>query len=40
MDCGKASGHTPGHMSILITSRGERALVLRDAAHNPVQETD
>lgn len=35
-------GHTPGHMSILITSRGERALVLGDAAHNPVQveETD
>jgi glyoxylase-like metal-dependent hydrolase (beta-lactamase superfamily II) len=30
-------GHTPGHMSILITSRGERALVLGDAAHNPVQ---
>ena len=35
-------GHTPGHMSILITSRGERALVLGDAAHNPAQihETD
>jgi glyoxylase-like metal-dependent hydrolase (beta-lactamase superfamily II) len=35
-------GHTPGHVSILITSRGERALVLGDAAHNPVQveETD
>ncbi len=30
-------GHTPGHMSILITSGGERALVLGDAAHNPVQ---
>jgi glyoxylase-like metal-dependent hydrolase (beta-lactamase superfamily II) len=30
-------GHTPGHMSILITSRGERALVLGDAAHNPAQ---
>src|SRR6267143_1352218 len=30
-------GHTPGHMCILITSRGERALVLGDAAHNPVQ---
>jgi glyoxylase-like metal-dependent hydrolase (beta-lactamase superfamily II) len=30
-------GHTPGHMSILITSRGERALVLGDAAHNPTQ---
>src|SRR5213594_2541242 len=35
-------GHTPGHMSILITSQGERALVLGDAAHSPVQvhETD
>src|SRR3989442_6107475 len=35
-------GHTPGHVSLLITSRGERALVLGDAAHNPVQvhETD
>jgi glyoxylase-like metal-dependent hydrolase (beta-lactamase superfamily II) len=35
-------GHTPGHVSILITSQGERALVLGDAAHNPVQlqETD
>ena len=30
-------GHTPGHMSILITSQGERALVLGDVAHNPVQ---
>jgi glyoxylase-like metal-dependent hydrolase (beta-lactamase superfamily II) len=35
-------GHTPGHMSILITSQGERALILGDAAHNPaqLQETD
>jgi glyoxylase-like metal-dependent hydrolase (beta-lactamase superfamily II) len=30
-------GHTPGHMSLLATSRGERALVLGDAAHTPVQ---
>lgn len=30
-------GHTPGHMSLLVTSRGERALVLGDAAHSPVQ---
>jgi glyoxylase-like metal-dependent hydrolase (beta-lactamase superfamily II) len=30
-------GHTPGHMSILVTSRGQRALVLGDAAHSPVQ---
>jgi glyoxylase-like metal-dependent hydrolase (beta-lactamase superfamily II) len=35
-------GHTPGHMSLLITSQGERALVLGDAVHSPVQlqETD
>ncbi len=35
-------GHTPGHVSIMVTSKGERALVLGDAAHNPVQlqETD
>ena len=35
-------GHTPGHMSILLTSQGERALILGDAAHNPaqLQETD
>lgn len=33
-------GHTPGHVSILITSNGERALVLGDAAHSPVQLID
>jgi glyoxylase-like metal-dependent hydrolase (beta-lactamase superfamily II) len=35
-------GHTPGHMSIMITSQGQRALILGDAAHSPaqVQETD
>jgi glyoxylase-like metal-dependent hydrolase (beta-lactamase superfamily II) len=35
-------GHTPGHVSILITSQGERALILGDVAHNPAQvhETD
>ena len=35
-------GHTPGHMSLLITSQGERALILGDVAHNPAQvhETD
>ena len=35
-------GHTPGHMSILISSQGERALILGDVAHNPAQihETD
>ncbi len=30
-------GHTPGHMSIVISSQGQRGLVLGDAAHNPVQ---
>jgi glyoxylase-like metal-dependent hydrolase (beta-lactamase superfamily II) len=30
-------GHTPGHMSIMIDSQGEKALVLGDALHNPVQ---
>ena len=35
-------GHTPGHMSIVISSQGERCLILGDAAHSPVQvqETD
>ncbi|MBM3943100.1 MAG: MBL fold metallo-hydrolase [SAR202 cluster bacterium] len=35
-------GHTPGHMSILVTSQGQKALILGDAAHSPaqVQETD
>ena len=28
---------SPGHVCILITSQGERALVLGDAAHSPVQ---
>jgi glyoxylase-like metal-dependent hydrolase (beta-lactamase superfamily II) len=30
-------GHTPGHMSIVISSQGERALVLGDVLHNTVQ---
>ncbi len=35
-------GHTPGHMSIVISSQGEKALILGDVLHNPVQahETD
>ena len=35
-------GHTPGHTSILVSSQGERGVVLGDAAHLPaqVQETD
>ena len=30
-------GHTPGHVSLLITSRGEQGFVLGDVAHNPAQ---
>jgi glyoxylase-like metal-dependent hydrolase (beta-lactamase superfamily II) len=30
-------GHTPGHVSLLVTSQGQRALVLGDAAHSPAQ---
>src|SRR5688500_10372004 len=33
-------GHTPGHVSIMVTSQNERALVLGDAAHSPVQLID
>ncbi len=30
-------GHTPGHMSVLISSQGEKGLILGDAAHHVVQ---
>ena len=30
-------GHTPGHMSIMVTSQGERAIILGDAIHNQAQ---
>jgi len=30
-------GHTPGHMSIIISSGGERGYILGDVAHNPAQ---
>ena len=30
-------GHTPGHMSILISSQGQQGLVLGDVLHNTVQ---
>ena len=35
-------GHTPGHTSVLISSQGERGVILGDLAHIPVQvqETD
>jgi glyoxylase-like metal-dependent hydrolase (beta-lactamase superfamily II) len=30
-------GHTPGHMSIMISSQGQRGLVLGDVLHNTAQ---
>ena len=30
-------GHSPGHMSVLIASQGEKLLLAGDAAHHPVQ---
>lgn len=35
-------GHTPGHTSVIISSQGERGVILGDVAHIPVQaqETD
>jgi len=35
-------GHTPGHMSIMISSQGQRGIILGDILHNTVQvhETD
>src|SRR6478609_3101774 len=32
-----ASGHTPGHCVVEVSSHGERAIILADAAHNPAQ---
>ena len=32
-------GHTPGHVSVLITSKNERALITGDFIHHPVQMT-
>jgi len=33
-------GHTPGHVSFAIVSAGQRAYILGDAAHKPVQLTE
>ncbi len=33
-------GHTPGHVSVVIESEGERAIVTGDMAHNPLQIAD
>jgi glyoxylase-like metal-dependent hydrolase (beta-lactamase superfamily II) len=30
-------GHTPGHVSVMIESRGERALITGDVLHHPCQ---
>jgi len=30
-------GHTPGHVSVAIASRGERAIITGDAMHHPCQ---
>ena len=30
-------GHTPGHMSLMISSQGENGLVLGDVLHNTAQ---
>jgi glyoxylase-like metal-dependent hydrolase (beta-lactamase superfamily II) len=30
-------GHTPGHISIVIVSNGERGFILGDVAHSPAQ---
>ena len=33
-------GHTPGSMSLVIVSGGERALIMGDVFHNPAQVTE
>ena len=30
-------GHTPGHVSLVISSAGERGVILGDVAHSPAQ---
>ena len=37
-----APGHTPGHTCVMVSSHGERGVILGDAAHHPAQaqETD
>ena len=30
-------GHTPGHVSVMIESKGERAVITGDMAHHPCQ---
>jgi glyoxylase-like metal-dependent hydrolase (beta-lactamase superfamily II) len=33
-------GHTPGHVSFVLASQGQRAYLIGDAAHQPVQVTE
>lgn len=33
----EAAGHTPGHMALLLKSRGDRLLCLGDTFHDPLQ---
>lgn len=33
-------GHTPGHVSFVVNSGGQRAYVIGDAAHQPIQLTE
>jgi glyoxylase-like metal-dependent hydrolase (beta-lactamase superfamily II) len=32
-----STGHTPGHVSVVIESEGERAVITGDMAHHPCQ---
>jgi glyoxylase-like metal-dependent hydrolase (beta-lactamase superfamily II) len=32
-----STGHTPGHVSVMIESEGERAVITGDMAHHPCQ---
>ncbi len=32
-----APGHTPGHVTVGIYSQGERAIIIGDASHHPLQ---
>ncbi len=34
-----APGHTPGHVAVGISDRGERAVIIGDASHHPVHVT-
>lgn len=33
-------GHTPGHVSVVVESEGERAIITGDMAHSPIQIAD